>query len=316
MAGETISHPWPRLDYTKDHATFETLHLMSQVVGKARTACAPWINHGWQVALYVSPRGLTTSPVPHDGVLFDLEMDFVDHLLRLRVSNGFVGEIPLAGQSIASFYGQTVEMLARAGMPVAINSRPNEIVGALPFAEDTAIRAYDPDAAHRLWQALLRIERVFQQFRSGYLGKVSPVHVFWGSFDLAVTRFSGRPAPRHPGGVPNLPDAVTREAYSHEVASAGFWPGGGLVQEPAFYAYAYPEPEGFRTAPVAPVQAGFHDGLGEFVLPYEAVRAAENPEGELMAFLATTYAAAADAGAWPRAELECDFGAAGVPRRC
>lgn len=316
MAGETIPHAWPRLDYAKDRATFETLHLMSQVVGKARTACAPWVNHGWQVALYVSPRGLTTSPVPHDGGLFDLEMDFIDHLLRLRVSSGLVGEIPLAGQSIASFYGQTVEMLARAGTPVAINGRPNEIAGALPFADDAARRIYDADAACRLWQALIRIERVFQQFRSGYLGKVSPVHLFWGSFDLAVTRFSGRTAPPHPGGVPNLPDAVTREAYSHEVASAGFWPGGGLVQEPAFYAYAYPEPAGFRTAQVAPARAGFHEGLGEFILPYEAVRAARDPEAELMAFLATTYAAAADAGAWPRAELECDFGAPGVPRRC
>lgn len=315
MAGET-SNPWPRLDYAKDRATFETLHLMSQIVGKARTACAPWVNHGWQVTLYVSPRGLTTSSAPHPAGLYDLEFDFVEHLLRCRASNGFLGEIPLAGQTIARFYAALEEMLERAGAPIEISGVPNEIVDAKPFRRDDRLRVYDPDAAWRLWQALIQIERVFQQFRSGFLGKVSPVHLFWGAFDLAVTRFSGRTAPPHPGGVPHLPDAVTREAYSHEVSSAGFWPGGGLVDYPAFYSYAYPEPKGFRSTPVRPQDAHFHEGLGEYLLPYDAVRSSEAPDQALMAFLISTYEAAADAGGWPRSELECAFGAPGVPRSC
>lgn len=313
---EASFNPWPALDYAKDRETFETLHLMSQIVGKARTACAPWVNHGWQVALYISPRGFTTSPVPNAHGLFDLEFDFVEHLLRCRASNGFLGEIPLAGQTIAGFYGAVEEMLSRTGGPVHINGVPNEIVDPVPFAQDTAPRVYDRDAAWRLWQALIQIERVFQEFRTGYLGKVSPVHLFWGSFDLAVTRFSGRTAPPHPGGVPHLPDAVAREAYSHEVSSAGFWPGGGLVDYPAFYSYAYPEPKGFRTTAVRPQAASFHEGLGEFVLPYEAVRSAPDPDAALADFLLSTYEAAANAGNWPRVELECDFGAPGVPRRC
>ena len=313
---EATSNPWPALDYTQDRATFETLHLMSQIVGKARTACAPWVNHGWQVALYVSPRGLTTSSVPNGGGLFDLEFDFVEHQLRCRASNGFLGEIPLAGQSIAHVYRAVEEMLSRTGGPVRIDGVPNEIPDPVPFLQDAAIRVYDHDAAWRLWQALIQIERVFQEFRTGYLGKVSPVHLFWGAFDLAVTRFSGRTAPRHPGGIPHLPDAVTREAYSHEVASAGFWPGGGLVEFPAFYAYAYPEPKGFRETVVRPAQATFHEGLGEFILPYEAVRSAPDPEVMLAEFLLSTYVAAADAGNWPRAELECAIGEPGVPRRC
>lgn len=313
---EATSNPWPALDYAQDRGTFETLHLMSQIVGKARTARAPWVNHGWQVALYISPRGFTTSPVPNAHGLFDLEFDFVEHLLRCRASNGFLGEIPLAGQTIASFYAAVEEQLSRTGAPVRINGVPNEIADPIPFAQDTAPRVYDRDAAWRLWQALIQIERVFQAFRTGYLGKVSPVHLFWGSFDLAVTRFSGRTAPPHPGGVPHLPDAVAREAYSHEVSSAGFWPGGGLVDYPAFYSYAYPEPEGFRAASVRPGAASFHEGLGEFVLPYEAVRGAADPDAALADFLLSTYIAAADAGDWPRADLECDFGAPGVPRRC
>ena len=313
---EATSNPWPALDYAKDRLTFETLHLMSQIVGKARTACAPWVNHGWQVALYVSPRGYTTSPVPHGAGLFDLEFDFVERLLRCRASNGFLGEIPLAGQTIAGFYRAVEELLARAGAPTAINGAPNEIVDPTPFREDDALRVYDPDAGWRLWQALIQIARVFQEFRTGFLGKVSPVHLFWGSFDMAVTRFSGRTAPPHPGGVPHLPDRVTREAYSHEVSSAGFWPGGGLVDYPAFYSYAYPEPKGFRAAPVEPAAAGFHEGLGEFLLPYEAVRSAPDPDAALMAFLRSTYAAAADAADWDRSGLECVFGKPGVPRPC
>ena len=311
-----VSDRWPQLDYAKDRGTFETLHLMTQIVGKARTACAPWVNHGWQVALYVSPRGLTTSPVPNAGGLFDLEFDFIEHQLRCRASNGSLGEIPLAGQSVAHVYRAVEEMLSRTGAPVRINGVPNEIPDPVPFLQDAAIRVYDPDAAWRLWQALIQIERVFQSFRTGYLGKVSPVHLFWGSFDLAVTRFSGRTAPPHPGGIPHLPDVVTREAYSHEVSSAGFWPGGGLVEFPAFYAYVYPEPKEFRQAKVRPAQAAFYEGLGEFVLPYDAVRSAPDPDAVLGEFLVSTYEAAANAGGWPRAELECAFGAPGVPRLC
>lgn len=309
-----VSDLWPRLDYAKDRGTFETLHLMTQVVGKARTACAPWVNHGWQVALYVSPRGFTTSPVPHGRELFDLEFDFIEQVLRCRASNGFSKAIPLEGQTIAGFYEGVGGLLEEAGLPVRIDGQPNEIAGAVPFRSDTAQRPYDPDAALRLWRALIQIAQVFERFRTGFLGKVSPVHLFWGSFDLAVTRFSGRPAPPHPGGVPNLPDAVAREAYSHEVSSAGFWPGGGGVDYPAFYAYAYPEPAGFRDRSVEPSEAGFSEALNEFVLPYEAVRSAADPAAALMAFLKTTYAAAADAGHWPRAELECDFGRPGEPR--
>lgn len=315
MAGAT-SNPWPRLDYAKDRGTFETVHLMSQVVGKVRTACAPWQNHGWQVALYVSPRGFTTSPVPHGSGLIDLEFDFTRHVLRGRASNGYEDVLPLAGQTLASFYAGVNEMLGEAGAATRIHGAPNEIADPVRFRDDDRPRDYDPDAAWRLWQALIQIERVFQRFRTGFLGKSSPVHLFWGAFDLAVTRFSGRPAPLHPGGVPHLPDAVAREAYSHEVSSAGFWPGGGLVDYPAFYSYAYPEPDGFRAAPVRPQGAAFHEGLGEFILPYEAVRTAADPDAALTAFLVSTYEAAADAGAWPRAALECDFGAPGVPRPC
>ncbi len=200
-----VSDLWPRLDYAKDRGTFETLHLMSQVVGKARTACAPWVNHGWQVALYVSPRGFTTSAVPHGQDLFDLEFDFLDHALRCRASNGFAEAIPLAGQTIAAFYDGVSGLLEQAGLPVRIDGRPNEIAGAVPFRSDVAARPYDPDAAFRLWRALIQIAQVFEAFRTGFLGKISPVHLFWGSFDLAVTRFSGRRAPLHPGGCRTFP---------------------------------------------------------------------------------------------------------------
>ena len=311
-----VSNPWPEVDFSKDRETFEALHLWSQIVGKARTACAPWLNHGWQVALYVSPRGLTTSSVPNGAAIFDIEFDFIDHLLRVRASNGYSGVLPLAGETVASFYRALDAMLVHAGVPTQINGAPNEIADATPFAADDRPRRYDPDAASRLWRALIQIDRVFQVFRTGFLGKSSPVHFFWGSFDLAVTRFSGRPAPPHPGGVPHLLDSVAREAYSHEVSSAGFWPGGGLIDYPAFYSYAYPEPKGFRTAALAPPAALFHEGLGEFILPYEAVRTAPDPDSALLDFLRSTYAAAADAGGWDRRALECDFGKPGVPRPC
>ena len=305
---------WPSLPYAALKDTCEVLRLWAQIVGKVRLVQTPWLNHSWQVPLYVTARGLTTSLIPHSQGGFDLEFDFVDQVLRLRTSWGRAGETPLEPQSVASFHGRVMQALAQAGAPVSIDAMPSEIVDPVPFDQDHATRAYDPEIARRFWRALVRIDEVFKRFRTGFLGKASPVHLFWGSFDLAVTRFSGRRAPPHPGGVPHLPDAVAREAYSHEVSSAGFWPGGSGVDYPAFYAYAYPEPPGFREAAVGPAGAAFNAELGEFLLPYETVRGAADPAAALMAFLTSTYEAAADAGAWDRAALECGIGQPGVPR--
>jgi hypothetical protein len=304
---------WPALPYAQWAQTCETLHLWCQVVGKVRLAQTPWLNHSWQTPFYLTARGLTTGLIPHAGGAFDLEFDFVDGVLRLRAPAVSL-TLALGPMSVAAFYAEVMKMLAAAGTPVPIHAAPNEMPTAIPFAEDTAPRAYDPAWAMRFWRVLLAADEVLKRFRTGFLGKASPVHFFWGSFDLAVTRFSGRRAPPHPGGVPHLPDAVAREAYSHEVSSAGFWPGGPGDQDAAFYSYAYPEPPGFRTAGISPAQARFDAALGEFVLPYEAVRTATDPEATLMAFLTTTYAAAADAAAWDRSALECDLGQPGRPR--
>lgn len=305
--------PWPPLPLEAWQDTCTTLHLWTQVVGKIRVAQTPWINHQWHVALYVSARGLTTSPIPYADGAFEIDFDFIDSTLVIRTSDGAGQRVPLVARSVADFHAAVLAALAGLDIHVQIHGTPNEIPGAIPFREDRARRTYDPDDARRFWLVLLQVDRVFKHFRTGFLGKVSPVHLFWGSFDLAVTRFSGRPAPLHPGGVPNLPDAITREAYSHEVSSAGFWPGMGLGY-PAFYAYAWPEPQGFRTAPVRPAGAFFHEALGEFILPYEAVRTADSPDEALMAFLQSTYEAAAKAGGWDRAALECDIGEPRVPR--
>jgi hypothetical protein len=313
----TVTDPaaWPDLSSGTLKATCETLQLWSQVVGKLRLVQTPWLNHSWQVPLYVTARGLTTSPIPHPAGAFDMEFDFIDQLLALRTSAGAAASTPLEAQSTASFYARVMAMLEAAGTPVAIDTMPSEIVDSIPFPEDRAPRVYDPSAARDFWRALVQVDQVLKLFRTGFLGKASPVHLFWGGFDLAVTRFSGRPAPAHPGGVPHLPDAVAREAYSHEVSSAGFWPGGAGVDGPAFYAYAYPEPPGFRDAAVQPAGAAYDAGLGEFLLPYAVVRAAADPQAALMAFLSSTYAAAANAGGWDRAALECDFGRPGIPRQ-
>lgn len=305
---------WPVLDYARDRPTFELLRLWTQIVGKVRTAQTPWLNHSWQVPLYVTARGLGTSLIPYDEQSFELEFDFIDHELRLRTSRGREASIPLEAAPVSAFWAAVVALLDRGGVPVAIDQRPNEVEDATPFVRDDRPRHYDPDAAQRLWRALLSANRMLELFRTGFIGKASPVHFFWGSFDLAVTRFSGRPAPIHPGGVPNLPDAVTREAYSHEESSAGFWPGGGSFEEAAFYSYAYPEPQGFRDAVVRPATAYFHSGLSEFLLPYEAVRTHAEPERALLDFLESTYAAAADLGHWDRASLECRIGEPRVPR--
>ncbi len=305
---------WPELSYAALRPTTETLQLWTQIVGKVRLARAPWLNHSWHVPLYVSARGLATSLIPGDDQSLDMEFDFITHALIIRVESGGERRIPLAPGSVAGFYAQVMEALAALGASTRIDAVPNEMADPIAFDRDTAARPYDPAQAHGFWRALVRIDAVFGRFRSRFIGKSSPVHFFWGSFDLSVTRFSGRRAPRHPGGIPHLPDAVTREAYSHEVSSAGFWPGGMGIDAPSFYAYAYPAPDGFAAAPVSPATARFDSGLGEFLLPYEAVRAARAPDEVLLSFLQSTYAAAADLGRWDRAELECDEGRPGRPR--
>lgn len=305
---------WPALAAERDRPTIVALHLFSQVIGKVPTALLPWRNHGWHLTLHVTPRGLRTEPIHADMGSFALALDLVGHEVILESAAGRE-TLPLGPMSVADFHDDVMAMLARAGHAVRIHGVPNEVDPAIPFAEDREMRSYDPDSAARLHGALLQADRVFRLFRSGFLGKVSPVHFFWGSFDLAVTRFSGRPAPLHPGGIPNLPDEITREAYSHEVSSAGFWPGGaGGEGGPFFYSYAYPSPEGFAGAPVAPAATRFDRALGEFILDYDAVRAAPEPDAALLAFLESTYAAAADLAGWDRSALECALGRPGVPR--
>ena len=274
----------------------------------------PWRNHGWHLTLHLTPRGLATEPIHAGTGTFALTLDLVDHIL-VYDSEQASAQVALAGQSVASFDAALRDLLAWQGHAPHLSPVPNEIEPAIPFAEDRGPRTYDGASARRLLGALLAADRVLRLFRSSFLGKVSPVHFFWGSFDLAVTRFSGRTAPRHPGGIPHLPDAVTREAYSHEVSSAGFWPGGaGAPGGPFFYSYAYPTPDGFAAAKVAPEAARFDPALGEFVLDYDAVRTAADPDGALMAFLQSTYEAAADLSRWDRAALECAIGRPRIPR--
>ena len=309
------SDHWPALPYAAWKDTALTLQLWTQIVGKIRLARTPWLNHSWHVTLYVTARGLTTSPIPDGARTFQIDFDFVDHVLWVRTSDGHFRQVVLKPMSVAEFYGDVMHALAGLGITVTINGKPNEIPDAIPFAEDRVHASYDRDHANRFWRILSASNEVFAQFRTGFLGKASPVHFFWGSFDLAVTRFSGRKAPRHPGGVPNLPDDVAQEAYSHEVSSAGFWPGGGAIDYPAYYSYAYPAPEGFASAPVRPAQAFFSKELGEFILPYDAVRTAADPRSALLDFLQSTYDAAADLGKWDRAALECAIGEARVVRQ-
>ena len=305
---------WPELPYAAWKDTCATLQLWTQVVGKVRLMLTPWLNHSWHVTLYVTARGLTTGPIPHGGGAFAIEFDFIDHVLWLRTSGGQHRQIVLQPMSVAEFYAGVMHALADLGIAVRINTMPNEIAGAVPFPDDRAHASYDRDYAHRFWRVLLASHEVFAHFRTGFLGKASPVHFFWGGPDLAVTRFSGRAAPPHPGGVPNLPDAVAREAYSHEVSSAGFWPGGGVIDDAAFYSYAYPAPQGFASAQVRPDAAFWSKELSEFILPYEAVRTARQPERALMEFLQSTYDAAADLAKWDRGALECELGEAGRVR--
>jgi hypothetical protein len=293
---------WPALRVADWEQTRDTLHMWTQIVGKIRLAHTPLINHWWQVTLYVSPRGLTTSAIPCGTGLFDIEFDFIDHVLRIRSSDSQSTTVALAAKPVAEFYEQTMSALDRLGIHTLIHDRPNEVDPAIPFADDREHASYDPQATYLFWQQLMQANRVIGQFRSYFVGKVSPVHFFWGSFDLACTRFSGRPAPKHSGGAPNCPDWVMVEAYSHEVSSCGFWPGGG--EEGAFYAYAYPEPQGFGAYSVRPDAAAYSDTFQQFLLPYEAVRRAEQPDQMLLEFLHSTYSAAADLGGWDRARLE------------
>ncbi|MEA2840261.1 MAG: hypothetical protein QOF41_1591 [Methylobacteriaceae bacterium] len=315
MAVDDARDIWPALPYADLRPTLETLQLWMQIAGKVRLASTPWINHSWHVTFYVSASGLATPLIPHGNLSFELAFEFVRDALVIRVSDGARAHVPLAPKSVATFYSEFCSALKHLGLRIEIDRMPNELPNPKLFHEDVAMRDYEPEAARRFWRALVQADRVLQRFRTRFIGKCSPVHFFWGSFDLAVTRFSGRPAPLHPGGVPHLSDRVTREAYSHEVSSAGFWPGSPGSEEAAFYSYAYPTPPGFAQAHVTPTGARFDETLGEFVLPYEALRHAEDPDETLLSFLQSTYSAAADLGRWDRAALDCEEGALGRPRR-
>jgi len=309
-----VSGAWPALPYEPWKDTLATLHLWTQIVGKVRLVRTPWINHQWHVPLYVTARGLGTSSIPAGERLFEIDFDFHRHTLDIVVSDGTSASLALRPRTVADFYGEFTDRLAGLGLETRIHTTPSEIADAIPFDEDTEHRSYDADAVRTFWQALVSMQRVFQRFRARFVGKTSPVHFFWGSFDLAVTRFSGRRAPEHPAGVPNFPDWVAREAYSHEVSSLGFWPGGEAYPEPIFYSYAYPSPEGFSEYPVGPEGAFFLEALGEFVLPYEAVRTAPDPDLALLTFAQDSYEAAAELAGWERAELEWPDGREGPPR--
>ena len=293
---------WPGLPLAAWRDTYATLHMWTQVIGKVRLALAPMVNHWWQVPLYVTSRGLSTSPIPYGPHVFQVDFDFLAHEMRLATDTGEVRSLALSPRPVADFYAETMHALGSLGAEVSIWTTPVEVAERTPFEQDYRHAAYDPDYAQRLWRVLVQADRLLKEFRSRYVGKVSPVHFFWGAFDMAVTRFSGRRAPEHPGA-PFVARFVAVEAYSHEVSSVGFWPGAGLG-EPAFYAYAYPEPEGFKDYPVLPEEAYYNSELREFVLPYEAVRQARSPDEALLAFAESTYEAAAVTGGWDRASLE------------
>lgn len=313
MANST-NPAWPELFYDAWRDTRDTLQLWTQIVGKIRLMQTPWLNHSWHVTLYVTSRGLTTSPIPHGSRSFEIGFDFIDHALDVTVSDGGKRRLPLQPQSVADFYAAVTAALLELGVAVVINEKPCEIAGAADFSNDRTHASYDPQSAWRFWQSLVQVDRVFKAFRAAFIGKCSPVHFFWGSFDLAVTRFSGRRAPNFTGKAAGVAPEVMSEAYSHEVSSAGFWPGDKITQHPAFYSYTYPASAGFREAKVQPAAAFFSESLGEFLLPYEAVRTAADPDAALLAFLQSTYEAAAVAAKWDRAALECPPGMPCIPR--
>jgi hypothetical protein len=298
------SEHWPALPFAEWKDTASTLHMWTQIVGKIRLTLSPWTNHSWHVTLYVTSRGLTTSPIPHDARTFEISFDFIDHELRIDKSDGARRMLELKPQSVAEFYRGLMKTLQDLDLAVTIHTTPNEIQDAIPFDQDEEHRSYDREYANRFWRVLVQSDRVFKEFRSRFCGKCSPVHFFWGSFDLAVTRFSGRPAPPHPGGVPHLPDAVTREAYSQEESSLGFWPGNAAAPTPIFYSYAYPEPPGFSETKIQPAAAFYESKLREFILPYDAVRTAKNPDEVLLEFAQSAYDAASTLGKWDREALK------------
>ncbi|HKF03788.1 MAG TPA: DUF5996 family protein [Candidatus Sulfotelmatobacter sp.] len=297
-------HRWPALPLEGWKDTCATLHMWTQIVGKVRLALTPLINHWWNVPLYVNARGLTTSSIPYRDRPFELWFDFLDQQLVLQMSDGSRKALPLRPMSVADFYKEVLGMLRSSGIEVKIWHMPVEVADPIPFDKDRVHASYDPEAAQRFWTILLSVQCVFEEFRSRFLGKCSPIHFFWGSFDLAVTRFSGRPAPERPGA-----DRITREAYSHEVSSVGFWPGGGTVSGPAFYSYAAPEPQGFRDWPVQPASARYDPQLSEFLIMYDDVRASTSPSAALLDFCQSTYEAAASPGKWDRGALERQAGA-------
>jgi uncharacterized protein DUF5996 len=296
-------NPWPALPLAEWKDTYSTLHMWTQIVGKIRLALTPLVNHWWNVPLYIEPRGLSTSAIPYNDRFFQITFDFISHLLLIETTDGSTKTIALRPRSVAEFYQEMMAALKSLGMPVTIWTTPVEVADRTPFEKDEKHSTYDPEYAQRVWRILAQTSRVMTEFRSRFIGKVSPVHFFWGAFDLAVTRFSGRTAPSHPG-VPNCGLFVMVEAYSHEVSSCGFWPGGGLINEPAFYAYAYPEPQGFKEYPIQPPEAFYHSGISEFLLPYDVVRSAKSPDEVLLSFLQSTYEAEATCAKWDRSALE------------
>lgn len=306
---------WPALDWPTWRETAIGLQLRTQIIGKVRLALTPWLNHSWHVPLYVSARGLTTSAIHVGDRILEIEFDLLHDRLVFMTSDGRSRGIGLAAGSIAQFHQTVIACLTELDIPAQFDGTPSEMADVPRFADDTADRPYDANAVRAFWRALIQVARVFGEFRTGFLGKASPVHFFWGSFDLAATRFSGRAAPKHPGGFPGLPDAVTCEAYSHEEASVGFWPGSDAYPHAAFYAYAYPTPDHYAAAAIRPGAASWNEALGEFLLPYDAVRTASDPDAALLSFCESTYAAAADLAQWDRAALDCPIGQPGVPRR-
>ena len=304
QSADSREQTWPSLPLEAWSGTYATLHLWAQIVGKIRLAQSPWLNHSWHTTLYVTSSGLTTTPIPDHARTFQIDFDFLTHKLHIQTSDGRTSTLPLEPQSVAAFYRKIVEEMERLDIHVNIHKKPNEVPAPIRFDEDESPRAYDREYANRFWQILVQADRVLKEFRARFIGKCSPVHFFWGALDLAVTRFSGRRAPKHPGGVPNLPDWVTQEAYSHEVSSCGFWPGGGVISYPAFYSYAYPEPAGFAEAPVKPDAAFYSTDLREFILPYDVVRQSTFPDEILLDFLQTTYEGAANLANWDRMSLE------------
>lgn len=296
--------PWPILTFSEIQPTLETLHQWIQIVGKVRLKTMPWQNHSWHVALYISSKGFTTNPIPYKGRIFQIDFDFKQHKVYLECSNAGMAEMDLYPRTVADFYRELLEKLHVLGIAITIHDRPNEMEPAIPFAENTSNHSYDPDAAQAIWKAMLKANEVFNRFRSDFVGKVSPVHLFWGAFDLAVTRFSGNDAPLHEGGMPNMPLDVMQEAYSKEVSSAGFWLGSKDFPFPAFYAYAYPSPAAFGKQEVRPEQAFWSDDMGEFFLKYEDVQKSSNPSKVLLSFLQSTYEACADSARWDRVKLE------------